>query len=107
MCKGKGTQTILNSDSCGMSRELSPAPLRSPRCCRTSMKIGAGHVWERAVRVVNYSAFLKERQQTLTAFLYAALTMDPKVEDRDELSLELCNRCSVVLLMIWPWKLCG
>jgi len=41
----------------------------------------AGHVWERAVRVVNYSAFLKERQQSLTAFLHAALTMDPKVED--------------------------
>ena len=62
------------------------------------------------MRVVNYSAFLKERQQSLTAFLHAALTMDPKVEDRDELRLELChrfNRCSVVLLVIWPWKLCG
>ena len=39
VCKGKGTQTILNSDCCGMSRELSPVPLRSPRCCRTSMEI--------------------------------------------------------------------
>lgn len=50
--------------------------------------VAAGHVWERAVRVVNYSAFLKERQQSLTAFLHAALTVDPKVEDWDGLGLE-------------------
>ena len=33
------------------------------------------------MKVVNYATFLKERQQSLTAFLHAALTMDPKVED--------------------------
>eukprot|EP00913_Durusdinium_trenchii_P012432 g11672.t1 len=40
-----------------------------------------GHLWERAVKVVNYSVFLKERQQSLTAFLQAVLVADPTVED--------------------------
>lgn len=44
---------------------------------------GAGHLWERTVKVVSYTTFLKERQQNLTAFLHAALIMDPMVEDRD------------------------
>lgn len=34
------------------------------------------------MKVVNYSVFLKERQQSLTAFLQAVLVADPTVEAR-------------------------
>lgn len=54
---------------------------------------GAGHLWERTVKVVSYTTFLKERQQNLTAFLHAALTMDPMVEDRDSTPADvICPR---------------
>lgn len=32
------------------------------------------------MKAVNYTTFLKERQQSLTAFLHAILKLDPEVE---------------------------
>ena len=39
-----------------------------------------GHLWEKAVKAVNYTTFLKERQQSLTSFLHAILKLDPEVD---------------------------
>ena len=43
-------------------------------------RIPARSFVERAVKVMHYPTFLKERQQSLTAFLHAALVLDPTVE---------------------------